>query len=377
MSGVAHADSEAGMKNEVLLDKEYINSIVSDMLDSLIVLDADGIIKTANRATLDLLGYKEEELIGRPLEDILPQDGGGAAFKDTGLKQLSKNGFIRGYEIAYRTKAGEEIPVILSGSIIYREASGSRAPMGIACVAHDMREIKKLHSELLQCDRLASLGTLSSGIAHEIKNPLAIIIQGLAFLKSSIPCADSLSHDAIARMEKAGLRAAKIVKDLLSFARQNPPALEALDIPCVIEETLSFIKHQINFKNIKIVRQFKPQLPLIKADASQMKQVFLNIILNAIEALKQGGSITIAVEQLRPETSISYLQIRFADTGYGISEKDLKMVFDPFFSTKQKQGGTGLGLSVAKGIVERHKGVIWIESKPGYGTTVIINLLVT
>ena len=130
------------MRNEVLLDKEYINSIVSDMLDSLIVLDADGIIKTANRATLDLLGYKEEELIGRSVEDILPQDGGGAAFKDTGLKQLAKNGFIRGYEIVYRTKAGEEIPVILSGSIIYREASGSRAPMGIVCVAHDMREIK-------------------------------------------------------------------------------------------------------------------------------------------------------------------------------------------------------------------------------------------
>lgn len=359
------------------LRRQTINSIVSDMLDSLIVLDADGIIKTANRATLDLLGYKEEELIGRPVEDILPQDGGGAAFKDIGLKRLSKNGFIRGYEIAYRTKAGEEIPVILSGSIMFRENNGSKAPMGMVCVAHDMREIKKLHNELLQRDRLASLGTLSSGIAHEIKNPLAIIIQGLAFLKSSIPSADALSHDAIARMEKACSRAAKIVKDLLSFARQNPPALEALDIPCVIEETLSFIEHQINSKNIKIVRQFKPQLPLIKADASQMKQVFLNILLNAIEALKQGGSITIALEQLRPETSISYLQIRFADTGCGISEKDLKMVFDPFFSTKQKQGGTGLGLSVAKGIVERHKGVIWIESKPGCGTTVIINLLVT
>lgn len=363
------------MRDELLLDKEYIYSIVSDILDSLIVLDANGIIKTANRATLDLLGYKEEELIGRPMEDILPQ--GGAAFKDTGLKQLSKNGFIRGYEIAYRTKAGDEIPVTLSGSIMYRESNGSKAPMGIVCVAHDMREIKKLHSELLQCDRLASLGTLSSGIAHEIKNPLAIIIQGLAFLKSSIPSTDSLSHDAIGRMENAGLRAAKIIKDLLSFARQNPPALEALDITCVIEETLSFIEHQINSKNIKVVRQFKPQLPLIKADANQMKQVFLNILLNAIDALAQGGSITIAVEQLRPKTSISYLQVRFTDSGCGISEKDLKMAFNPFFSTKQKQGGTGLGLSVARGIVERHKGVIWIESKRGGGTTVIINLLLS
>lgn len=363
------------MKNEVLLDKEYINSVVSDMLDSLIVLDINGVIKTANRATLDLLGYAEEELIGRPLEDILAQDG--AAFKDIGLKHLSESGPIRGYETAYRTKAGEEIPVVLSGSPIYKESGAIKAPVGAVCVAHDMREIKKLHSELLQCHRLASLGTLSSGVAHEIKNPLAIIIQGLAFLKSSIPAADSLSHDAIARMENAASRAAKIVKDLLSFARQNPPVLEAIDITGVIEETVSFIERQINLKNIKVIRRYQPRLPLIKIDGNQMKQVFLNILLNAVEALGEGGAITIAAEHLRPESAVSYLQLRFSDTGGGIPQENLKMVFDPFFSTKQRQGGTGLGLSVAKGIVEQHKGVIWIESRPGRGTTVIINLLIT
>lgn len=354
-------------------DREYVNSIISNMLDSLIVFDASGIIKTVNRAALDLLEYKEEELVGRPVGDIFSE--GGAAFNGAGLQELFKKGFIRDYETAYKTKANEEIPISLSGSIMYKENNGSKEPIGIVCVARDMREIKKLHSELLQCDRLASLGALTAGIAHEIKNPLAIIVQGLEYVKSSLPAADALSLDAIARMEKAGQRAAKIVKDLLSFARQNPPELKELSITPLIEETVSFIEHQINVKNIRVVRQYAPALPLIKVDGNQMKQVFLNILLNAIEATAQGGAITIAVSQIRPQSSISYLQIRFADSGCGIPEKDLKMVFDPFFTTKQKQGGTGLGLSVAKGIVEQHKGVIWIESQVGAGTTVFINLL--
>lgn len=359
-------------RTQLLLDKAYIHSIISDMLDSLIVIDPKGIIKTANKATLDLLGYQEEELIGRPIADIFKE--GQAPFGNEGFTKLIENGALRNYETAYKTKSTEEIPVAFSGSVMYKETDKIREPVGIIGVAHDLREIKKLHRELLQCDKLASLGTLTAGVAHEIKNPLAIIVQGLAYLKSCLPMGDVLSQDAIVRMEKAGFRAAKIVKDLLSFARQNPPVLQELDITSVIEETLSFVEHQISLKGIKIIRQFGQKLPLIRVDGDQMKQVFLNILLNAVDAMPAGGTMTIKAEEIKAGFQDSYLQMRFADTGCGIPAKDLPKVFDPFFSTKQKQGGAGLGLSVTKGIVEEHGGNIGIESEAGKGTTVIINL---
>src|SRR3989338_10347750 len=237
-----------------------------------------------------------------------------------------------------------------------------------------VQDLKKLHSQLLQCDRLASLGTLSAGVAHEIKNPLAIIIQGLAFLRASMPEGDAIAIDAVERIEKAGMRAANIVRDLLSFSRQNPPALEAQNIAAVIEDTLPLVEHQIKLKNIKILRRVSADLPFVKVDNSQMKQAFINIILNAVEAMPRGGTITIAVEKPKTQAESSNLEIRFTDSGCGITEENLHKVFDPFFSTKQKQGGTGLGLSVTKGIIEGHNGTVEIESKLGEGTTVIVRL---
>ena len=134
------------------------------------------------------------------------------------------------------------------------------------------------------------------------------------------------------------------------------------------------MEHQINLKNIKILRQVSAGLPPVKVDSSQMKQAFINIILNAVDAMSQGGSIAIGIEELKNQSGDSALEVRFTDSGCGIPEENLHKVFDPFFSTKQKQGGTGLGLSVTKGIIEGHNGTIEIESKPGHGTTVKVML---
>ena len=359
-------------RTQLLLDKEYINSIITDMLDSLIVIDQNSIIKTVNKATLDLLGYKEGELLGKPLEDVFEEEA--LPFKGEGLKKLIEDGFIRNYETAYKTKTNENVPVSLSGSVMYKQGKDFKEVIGIINVAHDMREIKELHSELLQCDKLASLGTLAAGVAHEIKNPLAIIIQGLAFLKSSIPAGDAIAIDTVERIERASMRAANIVRDLLSFSRQSPPALEGQDIVSVIEETLPLVEHQIRLKNIKVIRHFSPDLPLVKVDSNQIKQAFINIILNAVDAMPQAGTITIETEKPKAQAAGNTVKIRLSDTGCGIPEENLQKVFDPFFSTKQKQGGTGLGLSVTKGIIEGHSGTVEIESRLGFGTTVIVGL---
>ncbi|MFH0913398.1 MAG: ATP-binding protein [Candidatus Omnitrophota bacterium] len=236
-----------------------------------------------------------------------------------------------------------------------------------------VKDLRKTQTQLVHAEKMSALGQLSAGVAHEIKNPLAIIIQGIAYLKSFISTDVSLV-DAMQRVEDSALRADKIVKDLLNFSRQAPLAFEELDITSVIEETLSLVEHQVSLKNIKIIRQFALGLPKIKADSSRLKQVFINILNNAVEAMPQGGTITISLKQLEVQPREHHLEIIFTDTGCGILEENISKAFDPFFSTKKKDGSAGLGLSVTRGIIERHNGKIMIESQIGKGTSVIISL---
>lgn len=236
--------------------------------------------------------------------------------------------------------------------------------------------LKQTQAQLLQTEKMAAIGQLAGGVAHEIKNPLAIILQGLEYLKDSAS-PNPILLDPIERLTKAALRADKIIKGLLNFARQSPFILEKSDIIPVIEESLSLVEHQMGLKNIKIIRQFPQGLPQIKIDTNQMKQVIINILVNSVDAMSQGGTITIRAERIEVQPGNDYLQIKWTDTGCGIPSEHLLRVFDPFFTTKSKEGSAGLGLSVTKGIIEGHKGTINIESKENVGTNVIIRLPVT
>ena len=181
--------------------------------------------------------------------------------------------------------------------------------------------------------------------------------------------------DSSERIVRAALRADKIVKDLLDFSR-HPQSLESkeTDIAALIEESLALVEHQLGLRNIKVARDFTLSLPRIKVNSDQMKQVFINILVNAVEAMHAGGTITISLTQVTLESASSVIEIAFTDTGCGISEENIVKVFDPFFSTKKKEGSAGLGLAITKEIVEKHKGSISIKSKPGQETSVIIQL---
>jgi two-component system NtrC family sensor kinase len=217
------------------------------------------------------------------------------------------------------------------------------------------------------------VGTFVAGIAHEIKNPLAIIIQGAEYLKDCVG-SDELMVDVVDRVMKSALRADSIVKGLLSFTRQMPIQTEETDIIPMIEETLSFIEHQFKSKLIEVVNQYSPDMPMVNIDSNQIKQVFINVLLNSVEAMKDGGIITITVDEIKDDFNQRYMQIVFADTGCGISEDKIEKVFDPFFTTKDDFGNTGLGLSITKGIISKHHGTIGIESEVEKGTRVIIRL---
>jgi two-component system NtrC family sensor kinase len=173
---------------------------------------------------------------------------------------------------------------------------------------------------------------------------------------------------------KSALRADSIVKGLLSFTRQTPIQTEELDIIPIIEETISFIEHQLKSRLIKIVRQYSPDMPMVNIDSNQIKQVFVNVLLNSVEAMEDGGTITITAEDKKDDFNQGYLRIIFADTGCGISEDIIEKVFDPFFTTKDNLGNTGLGLSITKGIIAKHHGTIRIQSEVEKGTRVIIRL---
>ena len=236
-----------------------------------------------------------------------------------------------------------------------------------------LEEKERTQKQLIQSEKLAALGIVAAGIAHEVKNPLAIIVQGVEYLRTST---DSDVHiaDILERIKKSAFRADSIIKGLLSFTRQMPIQTEQVEIPPVIEETLSFIDHQLKLKHIKLVKQFSPGLPKVTVDNNQIKQVFLNLLLNSIDAIQDRGTITISAEKVASAPGESHLQITLADTGCGIPKDRIEKVFDPFYTTKDSSGNAGLGLSIAKGIIDKHHGTVQIESESEGGTCVIIAL---
>ncbi len=230
------------------------------------------------------------------------------------------------------------------------------------------RELRAAQERLIQSEKLASIGQLAAGIAHEINNPIGVIL-GFAqvLLKHVTP--DSPMYKPLATIEREGLRCKEIVQSLLDFARQGKPMLKRVNINDVIEAAAELMAHQLNSDNIEVVKAYAPDLPPVLGDANKLQQVFLNIIQNAYQAMPDGGQLRIVSRAVGDE-----VHAIFSDTGVGIPPENLKRIFDPFFTTKEVGQGTGLGLSVSYGIVEQHGGTIEVESKVGEGSTFIVKL---
>jgi two-component system NtrC family sensor kinase len=246
-------------------------------------------------------------------------------------------------------------------------------------VAKRTDELKAVQYQLLQSEKLASIGKLAATIAHEINNPLNGILTYTKLIERKL--ADgTLKKDEIPKflsylgiMERETERCSTIVRNLLDFARQREPSLKPdVDINAVVEEALSLLANQIALQEITLEKRFN-QLPPIVADPMQLRQVFLNIILNACEAMHNEGVLTVTTSLSNKRKKA--VRVEIADSGVGIDEKDLPKIFDPFFTSKEK--GTGLGLSVVYGIINSHQGTIEVDSTAGEGTTITITLPTT
>ncbi|MGM0451942.1 MAG: sensor histidine kinase [Thermodesulfobacteriota bacterium] len=218
--------------------------------------------------------------------------------------------------------------------------------------------------QMALADRLASIGQLSSGIAHEINNPLGII-QGYTQLLLRDEPENTQRHNDLHVILKHAKTCKTIVEDLLNFARRSKPHMEDIDIHDVIDEALIFIQHRSKMENVDIQKDFGTEIPKIRMDEKKIKQVLVNLVMNAGHAVENQGSITISTRYEAPD---GQLVIGVADNGYGVEEKHLSRIFDPFFTTKPTGEGTGLGLAVSYGIIKSHNGDIRVKSQPGKGT---------
>jgi two-component system NtrC family sensor kinase len=248
-------------------------------------------------------------------------------------------------------------------------------------VENKTRDLWLAQAQIVRSEKLSSIGLLAAGVAHELNSPLTGILTYAHLLAKKAPDG-SREKEHLQVISSQAERCATIIKQLLDFSREHAPEKTRQDVHAVLEQAVALVEHQWSFQNVTIDRDLAADLPQVLINAGQMQQVFLNLLVNAGEAMPGGGRLTIqtrvlaraAGSQSAAKAAGDEVQIVFHDTGMGISPENIDKIFDPFFTTKDVGKGTGLGLAVSYGIVERHGGTVGVESAPGNGTTFTISL---
>jgi signal transduction histidine kinase len=234
------------------------------------------------------------------------------------------------------------------------------------------QKLKESQEHLIQADKLTSLGQLAASIAHEVNNPLSGILVYTQLLKKKI-AGDAMPKDTaleyLTKMENELIRSTKLVRNLLDFARQSPPAFRPVDLNAIVNRAFELAEHPARLQHIQTIKKLDSSLPEMTADFDQLQQVFTNLILNAIQAMPDGGTLT-----LRTSFSDGWFKVEVRDTGCGISQENMRKLYTPFFTTKQEVKGVGLGLAVSYGIVQRHLGKIEVQSREGEGSLFTVYL---
>lgn len=267
--------------------------------------------------------------------------------------ELADTGFVSDLEMECRGSSGEAIHILLSANAVI-DPDGSVT--GYEGIGKDMTRIKTITEQLINHEKMASVGQMAAGVAHEINTPLGIIL-GYTQLMMDDFTAESEEHANLKVVERQTKACRRIVSDLLKFSRQAESIKSSLNINNIIEEVLSVTEHNLNIHNVYVRRHFEKGLPVIYGDSEKLRQVFINIFNNAQYAMKEGGEIIITTGKQEEDITISV-----RDTGSGIEEDVINRIFDPFFTTKDVGQGTGLGLSVTYGIIQEHGGEISVES---------------
>ncbi len=340
------------IQNYYLVDRtlkqtqDYTRQVVASMANGLLSLDIHGKVISYNLLALELLGLKESEVRGMDFNEIID-------FKTAGIFQTLNHCIpVLDKEINHRKKSGEIVPLALSVTPIIGENS---ACQGAVIVMRDLREIKQLEEKVRRSEKLAAIGKLAAGVAHEIRNPLSSIRGFAQYLRNALkdkPRDREYTETIVMEVDRIN----SVVTDLLTFARPMEAELIPTDLTELIEHAVRLVEADAQSKNVGIEMDIQ-DLSKIPLDANQMTQAILNLLLNALQAVENGGRIKVGAEL---NTSDSILKIWVEDDGPGIAADQKEKIFDPFFTTREK--GTGLGLAIVHKIIENHSGEINLQS---------------
>jgi two-component system, NtrC family, sensor kinase len=334
-----------------LIDQRQLLRTVLDVTpDMVCLLDHNLVYRAVNRAFAQFVGRTQEEIVGRKDHEIFPPAVADARTHDN-RRILSRQESIKG-EIAIKGQDGDRWLHVVKVPVLGQQGE----VIGILHTSRDVTEIRRYQEQLIQSQKMESIGKLAGGVAHEINTPLGIILGYAQLLLEDTP-REAQANSDLKIIEKQAKVCRKIVSDLLGFSRQHERQVEQMDLNDSILEAVSLVQHTFSLNGVTIHTELGDGLPMLMGDREKFMQVWMNLLDNALDAMPQGGAITI-----RTLRSGGLIRVSFADTGTGISEENLKKIFDPFFSTKEVGKGTGLGLSVSFGIIEGHGGKIWAES---------------
>jgi PAS domain S-box-containing protein len=365
------------MENTALLDRlksseERYMDLFEHSPDMYHIVNPAGFIVSCNQTEADRLGYRKEELVGHSILKLYPPSYHIEARRL--LKEIFEmNREVKGLEEQMLTSNGAIMDISVNTSIIYDEAKN---PMLMRAVARDITEKKKLEAKILHAQRIDSIGNLAGGVAHDFNNILTSILGSTAIMKRKMKQQDQW-YRFVDIIDTAAKRGASLTRQLLTFARKGNVQFRPVIVNDIIQETLNLFERSID-KTIEVKKMLTNDLCLITGDDGQIQQAVLNILINARDAMPDGGVISLQSEKIdfgdHPTNAFSeartgeYVAVSVADTGMGMTKDVQNRIFEPFFTTKDQGKGTGLGLSVVYGVINSHNGFVSVQSEPGVGS---------
>jgi two-component system, NtrC family, sensor kinase len=335
--------------------KDFSENIVESLRIGVVTVDLEDRVESWNPQLEDLLEIPRGEALRRKLEDVLPRDLAGEISAQAASDHVSGI-----YRFHLNTRSNRHLVVNASIAPLLAK-NGAR--LGRLVLLDDITQRVRLEDQMVQTEKLTSLGLLAAGVAHEVNTPLAVISNYIQMLAKQIP-EDDPRQKTIERIVKQTFRASEIVNNLLNFSRTGGTAPVEVDLNSVLEETLTLVQHPFRTAQVNVVRNYAERLPVILGSTTRLQQVFLNLFMNARDAMPGGGML-----EVRTGARNGSVEIEVTDTGAGIPPEHLHRIFDPFFTTKATGRGTGLGLSVSYGIIKEHAGKVDVRSTPGKGTS--------
>src|SRR5712691_8447270 len=334
--------------------KDFSENIVESLNVGVLTVDLDGRVESWNTQLEDLIGVSRQDAVGRKLAEVLPQD----LVAEIASRESQER--VTGVYKLRLQRAGKPLLVNVSITPLVSK-TGER--IGRLILLDDVTQREQVQEQKIQNEKLTSLGLLAAGVAHEVNTPLAVISNHIQMLARQLP-GDDPRHTLIEKIVKQTFRASEIVNNLLNFSRTGAAEFAPVNLNQVVEETLSLAAHPFKTSRVNVIKHLQDDLPAVLGSANRLQQVFLNLFLNARDAMPSGGIL-----EVRTGSQNGSVEVEITDTGAGIPRENVHRIFDPFFTTKGSGRGTGLGLSVSYGIIKEHAGRIDVRSTPGKGTS--------